>query len=69
MRTVKTTVVSILAFGLLAGSAVGVAAQEEAPDPMRPATFKIGFAGPPAEALDATVTETEQGQSMRVGPH
>ena len=30
MRTIKTTTISILAVGLLAGSAVGVAAQEEA---------------------------------------
>jgi len=33
MRAIKTTTISILATGLLAGSAVGVAAQEETTDP------------------------------------
>ena len=32
MRAIKTTTISILAVGLLAGSAVGVAAQEETTD-------------------------------------
>ena len=32
MRAIKTTTISILAVGLLAGSAVGVAAQDEATD-------------------------------------
>jgi hypothetical protein len=66
MRAIKTTTISILALGLLAGSAVGVAAQdEEAADPMAPAVFKIGFAGAPADVFDETVTETEQGLSVR----
>jgi hypothetical protein len=34
---VKPTLISILAIGLLAGSAVGVAAQDESADPMAPA--------------------------------
>jgi hypothetical protein len=33
LRAIRTTVISILAVGLLAGSAVGVAAQEETTDP------------------------------------
>ena len=45
MKGLKTSVISILAIGLLAGSAVGVTAQdEEAADPMAPAVFEIGFA-------------------------
>ena len=39
MRGVKATTISILAVGLLAGSAVGVAAQDDAADPMAPSTF------------------------------
>ena len=41
MRAIKTTTISILALGLLAGSAVGVAAQDEAAAdmPTGPATF------------------------------
>ena len=67
MRTLKSGLVSILAIGLLAGSAVGVAGQdEEVADPMAPATFEVGFAGePPADELDSTVTETEYGESRR----
>ena len=37
MRAIKTSIISILAIGLLAGSAVGVAAQDE--DSMVPSTF------------------------------
>ena len=63
MRGIKTTITSILALGLLAGSAVGVAAQDEEADPMRPAVFKTDFRG--GDYLEGTVTETEQGQSLR----
>jgi hypothetical protein len=37
VKGLKPTLISILAIGLLAGSAVGVAAQDEAADPMAPA--------------------------------
>ena len=50
MRTIRTTVISILALGLLAGSAVGVAAQDEA-DPMASSTFTAQVIGEPE--LDA----------------
>ena len=40
MRAIKTSIISILAIGLLAGSAVGVAAQEE--DPMAAAAVTGG---------------------------
>ena len=43
MRAIKTTTISILAVGLLAGSAVGVAAQDEASDPMVPPTFTWSY--------------------------
>ena len=46
MRTVKATVISILALGLLAGSAVGVAAQE-ADTTASSSAFTIQFAGEP----------------------
>ena len=42
MRVIRTTTISILALGLLAGSAVGVAAQDEA-DPMAPSTFTWSY--------------------------
>jgi hypothetical protein len=52
VRAIKTITISILALGLLAGSAVGVAAKdEEAADPMAPSTF----------AWDYGDEETEQG--------
>jgi hypothetical protein len=46
----RTTITSILALGLLAGSAVGVAAQEA--DPMAPSTFTIQRAGEPEVTTD-----------------
>jgi hypothetical protein len=53
MRGIKTTVISVLALGLLAGSAVGVAAQDEAADdmPAGPVTFSGTFEGtwPPVD--------------------
>ena len=45
MRGIKTTTISILALGLFAGSAVGVAAQDA--DPMAPSTFTMERAGDP----------------------
>jgi hypothetical protein len=41
----KTTFISILAIGLLAGSAVGVAAQDEEADPMAPSAFSGDASG------------------------
>ena len=43
MRGIKTTTISILALGLLAGSAVGVAAQDDAADDM--STGPVTFSG------------------------
>ena len=56
VRSIKTTTISILALGLLAGSAVGVAAQdEEAAAGVTSVTGSI-FGG---EGLDVETTETE----------
>lgn len=52
MRDTKFTVVAILAVGLLAGSAVGVAAQAVAPDALAPASFTYEFIGPVGEVVD-----------------
>ena len=53
MRAIKTTTISILALGLLAGSTLGVAAQDEAADdmPAGPVTFSGTFEGtwPPVD--------------------
>ena len=43
MRTIKTTTISILAIGLLAGSTVGVAAQDEDADSLAPALTSGSF--------------------------
>ena len=48
MRAIKTTTISILAVGLLVGSAVGVTAQDEA-DPMAPSTFAWDYGDEEAE--------------------
>ena len=67
-RTVRKrniTIVALASMALLAGSAVGVLAQDEVADPMRPATFRFGFAGDASEVVDATVTKTELGSSSR----
>ena len=50
MRAIKTTTISILAVGLLAGPAVGVAAQEDTSDPVVPAA-SIGASCPEAQAF------------------
>ena len=54
MRRVKATVISVLAVGLLTGSAVGVAAQDEAADPMAPNwfTWEAQGEGPPDFSVD-----------------
>ena len=39
MRAIRTTTISILALGLLAGSVAGVTAQDEQADPMAPSFF------------------------------
>ena len=61
MRTVKTTTISILAVGLLAGSAVGVAAQDD--EAAAGATSFTGSAlgGP---AIDVETTETDLGNGF-----
>ena len=51
MRAIRTTTISILALGLLAGSAVGVTAQDEA-DPMAPSTFTMQNASEPVVTED-----------------
>lgn len=58
MRTTKTTTISILATGLLAGSAVGVAAQGEA-DPMAAAWVTGAITW--ASTCDDATTATEAG--------
>ncbi len=60
VRAIKTTTISILAVGLLAGSAVGVAAQDE--DPMAPSTFTVQRSGEPE------VTTDPSGAIIVVGP-
>ena len=55
MRTIKTTTISILAVGLLAGSAVGVAAQDEEAA-AEVASFTGSIRG--GEGLDVETTET-----------
>ena len=66
MRGIKTSLSTILALSLLAGATAGVAAQDEEADAnMAPATFKVDYAGEPAENLEATSTETEYGASIR----
>jgi hypothetical protein len=65
VRAIKSSVISILAIGLLAGSAVGVAAQDEAADPMAPSTFTGEFTGTaedstdPATGLEVSVSAWE----------
>ena len=60
MRAIRTTTISILALGLLAGSAVGVAAQDE--DPMAPSTFTMQLADDPVVNTDSA------GKRTAVGP-
>ena len=63
MRAIRTTTISILALGLLAGSAVGVAAQDEEADPMAPAFFEVEYLfGDDFEVVDGTYEELGPGQ-------
>ena len=64
MRGIKTITISILAVGLLAGSAVGVAAQDDATDPAAPSVFTTSpvpgppeFSEDPATGLPVAVVE------------
>jgi hypothetical protein len=65
VKGLKAGVISILAIGLVAGSAVGVAAQDEAADPMAPSTFTGEFTGTaedstdPATGLEVSVSPWE----------
>ena len=54
MKKFRTPLVAAIAIGLLAGSAVGVAAQDEAADPMASSTFtaEFGDGGPPKISED-----------------
>jgi hypothetical protein len=67
MRTIKTTTISILALGLLAGSAVGVAAQDEeaTTEPNTPAIVSgsmLGVGEPTQEPVDTVVDGVTQGR-------
>ena len=53
MRGIKTITISILAVGLLAGSAVGVVAQDEEAEASTPA-YVTGTLGPPADFVEGT---------------
>ena len=56
MRAIRTTTISILAIGLLAGSAVGVAAQEDAP--AGPVEFTARWAsGPNVRPVETTASD------------
>jgi hypothetical protein len=62
MQGIKTTTFSILALGLLTGSAVGVTAQdEEAADPMAPAFFEVEYITSDVEFVDGTYEEVAPG--------
>jgi hypothetical protein len=57
VRAIRTTTISILAVGLLAGSAVGTAAQdEETAEPALPA-YATGTVGEPANFVEGTFSE------------
>jgi hypothetical protein len=61
MRGIKTTTIAILTLGLLAGSTVGVAAQDA--DPMAPSTFSMQNAEEPVVSTDPGT-----GATIAVGP-
>ena len=65
MRTVKTTITSILVIGLLAASAVGVAAQEEEASAQGPVEFTAKWSWGPGVRADAT--EAGEGVMMTRG--
>jgi len=57
MRTTKNTTISILAVGLLAGSAVGVAAQDEEAMGASTPVYVTWTAGEPTSTIDGTFDE------------
>lgn len=57
VRTIKTTTISILALGLLAGSAVGVAAQEDETDVSTPAYVTWEVTGDAINVIDGAFDE------------
>ena len=57
MRVLKTTTISILAIGLLAGSAAGVAAQDEETDVSTPAYVTWEVTGDPVNVIDGAFDE------------
>ena len=69
MRGIKTISISILTIGLLAGSAVGVAAQDEgAADPMAPSFFAVEYvAGDNFEFDEGTFEEVAPGLEREDG--
>ena len=66
---IRTTTISILAIGLLASSAVGVAAQDEGPaDPMAPSFFAVEYvAGDDFDHVDGTFGEVGPGLEKEYG--
>ena len=56
MRAIRTTIISILALGLLVGSAAGVTAQEEAADLATPSYYTF-TAGEPTSVTEGTMDE------------
>jgi hypothetical protein len=65
MRTIRTTTISILAVGLLAGSAVGVSAQDTDVGTTEPTLFSFQIV-PSSQVRDTEVT-TEDGVYKEVG--
>lgn len=72
MRGIKNTTISVLAVGLLAGSAVGVAAQDEeaATEPSTPAIVtgtQLGVGAPVQEATESVVDGVIQDRGLVIG--
>ena len=61
MRTIRTTTISILVLGLLAGSAVGVGAQDEEAAAGATSFTGTGFGGDP---IEVETTETDLGNGF-----
>jgi hypothetical protein len=61
VRTIKTSLISILTVGLLAGSAVGVAAQDEEFPPL---VYFTGSVGDPGRFVEPEVTPGDLGWTM-----
>ena len=60
MRAIRTTTISILTVGLLAGSAVGVAAQEEETEELTTPLYSTGTTGEPADVVEGTYSEDDR---------